>query len=86
MITRQRRLLLYGRGIMMNLHSILCKVNTTVINYVCCLKPTVPFFPVSTILTMTTFSEVAVQCIVTALQAYVCKKSIKNLSQHIIFL
>ena len=27
MITRQRRLLLYGCGIMMNLHSILCKVN-----------------------------------------------------------
>ena len=59
---RQRRLLLYGRGIMVNLHSILCKLNanSNKINYLCCLSPIAPFGSIIDYLTMTTFFEIAV--------------------------
>ena len=42
-LTRQRMLLLNSRGIMMNLHFILCKVMLIVTNSLCFLNPTVPF-------------------------------------------
>ena len=34
---------MYGRGIMMNLHSILCKVDANSNKFMRCLNPTVPF-------------------------------------------
>ena len=48
----------YGRGIMMNLHSILCKVNANSSKLFVLLEPTVPFG--SRLMNVTTFFEIAV--------------------------
>ena len=57
---RQRRLLLYGHGIMMSLHSIFCKVDANSNKLFVLLKLHSSFLFQYRLLTMTTFFEIAV--------------------------